>query len=125
MKTILLLVLLLVIASCNISKKNTGRTLEEEEASKEFIMSFFDGVELMKYVYIDKTGCVHSTRECEILDTSYQIKFVDTFSICNVEYFCSHCIGNKRFEHLISIINRNDTTQRALYVRKKELSIHR
>lgn len=94
MKKILFICLSLLVLSCNGIRKDKAVKDDTDNS-------------LSRYVYVDKAGCVHASKECEVLDTCFQISFVDTSEIRDARYFCSKCINNERFEHLHDIINRN------------------
>lgn len=91
------------ICSCENKKK------EKVYEPSEWKMTYDDYDYLMKYVYVDVNGCLHTTRECDVLDSVYKVEFVDTTFLNREKFdgYCSECVNIPRFEHLEDIIIRN------------------
>lgn len=109
MKYIIVISFLFVLFGVSCSKKEK-KTVGKTEWHIELMMSIDDSSFLMPYVYIDKYSCIHVTKYCNILDSVYQINFVDTMNLNGTmyNYYCAKCINNKRFEHICRIVDRNE-----------------
>ena len=70
-----------------------------------------------KYLYMSKTGLLHSKKNCFALQREKDrgghdvngIEFVDTALICpNYKfYYCKKCFTDEQYEHVEQIIERN------------------
>ena len=70
-----------------------------------------------KYLYMSKTGLLHSKKSCFALQREKDrgghdvngIEFVDTALICpNYKfYYCKKCFTDEQYEHVEQIIERN------------------
>lgn len=103
MNKILLVFFALILYSCASEKKETVYE------PSEWRMTYDDYDYLMKYVYVDKQKCLHVTRECIILDSLYQVEFIDTSYLVRDFYegYCSECVNIPRYEHIDKITIRN------------------
>ena len=73
--------------------------------------------ELGEFVYIDKSECLHTNKNCmNLLDLSdegtnknYQVKFVETKKLYPAEFnsICSYCVSDETFKELRKIIRQN------------------
>ena len=61
---------------------------------------------LGKYVFIDKHLALHSSYDCKVFDTLYQVHILDTADLRKVYYFsyCSHCVNLKQYEELKELV---------------------
>lgn len=57
---------------------------------------------LGKYVFIDKHLTLHSSYDCKVFDTLYQVHIVDTMNLKKAYFFsyCSHCVALKQYERV-------------------------
>lgn len=87
-----------------------GKKVVKEKTPTELGMMYDNSDYLMKYVCVDRTGCLHCTRECYFLDSVYQVLFVDTIELTKDKYrrYCSECISIPKYERIERIINRNE-----------------
>ncbi len=112
-KGIFIVFTILFVCGCNGIKKKEIKEVEKSQRTKEIEMQFgfYDGADIMKYVYKDKTGCLHSTRKCDLLDSVYQIIRIDTMELKknSYEFMCANCINDLQDEHIQRIIIRNDS----------------
>lgn len=74
---------------------------------------------LMKYVYIDRNKCLHVSKDCYVLDSMYQVEFIDTTNLKRrlFEDYCSECININRYEHLDKILTRNGSNAQRKYLK--------
>lgn len=102
-KSFLFVLFSLLLLSCN------SRSKEKDYNPSEFGMLYDDMDYLMKYVYIDRTKCLHVSKECLILDSVYQVEFIDTIDLKRTLFddYCSKCINIHRYEHIDDILSRN------------------
>ena len=109
---------ILFICGCNVKKKEI-KEMDKNPKTKEIEMKFgfYDGPDIMKYVYKDKTGCIHSTRKCKLLDSVYQITRIDTMDLKkdSYEFVCANCINDLQDEHIQRTVIRNDSDKIAPY----------
>lgn len=119
----LLFVFTLLLFSCHENKK-----IEPSEPT-EFGMMYDDTDYLRKYVYIDRSRCLHITKECYVLDSMYQVKYVDTCDIKRDMFvdYCSECVNEKRYERIESMIKvyvyqPNESISKRYRVRKGDLN---
>lgn len=100
-------VLLLCICACQKDQKEKSNSKKERWI--EFSMLYDDSSNLVKNIYVDRYKCLHVSKECEILDSIYQVNFVDTSNLVkdNFDFYCVKCVNRKRYEHLCAILNRN------------------
>lgn len=86
-----------------------GKKQEKVYEPSEWRMTYDDYDYLMKYVYVDRNSCLHVSRECGILDSVYQVEFIDTAYLIREHYkrYCSECVNTPRYEHIDRIIIRN------------------
>ena len=76
--------------------------------------------ELGEFVYIDKSECLHTNKNCmNLLDLSdegtnknYQVKFVETNKLSPAEFnsICSYCVSDETFKELRNKIKQNGYT---------------
>lgn len=61
---------------------------------------------LGKYVFIDKHLTLHSSYDCKVFDTLYQVHIMDTAELRKVYYYsyCSHCVNLKQYEEIKELI---------------------
>ena len=61
---------------------------------------------LGKYVFIDKHLTLHSSYDCKVFDTLYQVHIVDTMNLKKAYFFsyCSHCVNLKQYEELKELV---------------------
>jgi hypothetical protein len=92
-----------MLFSCESEKR------EKVYEPSEWRMTYDEYDYLMKYVYVDKNKCLHVSRECEVLDSVYQVEFVDTANLMreHFEGFCSECVNMPRYEHIDRILMSN------------------
>lgn len=96
---------LCIIVLCSCNSKNKEKVYEPSE----WRMVYDDYDYLMKYVYVDRNGCLHTTRECYVLDSLYNVEFIDTAYLVREIYsgYCSECVNIPRYEHIDKITIRN------------------
>lgn len=103
MKKMLFFLLPLMLYSCE------GKKQEKVYEPSEWRMTYDDYDYLMRYVCVDRNNCLHSTRECDVLDSVYCVEFIDTAYLVRENYtaYCSECVNIPRFEHIEDITLRN------------------
>jgi len=99
-------ILLAIISVCLFSCADTKKT---EEPEKE---------EIGEFVYVDKSGCLHSDKKCMYLmnfgendeANNYQVKFIKTNNLTSSDYktFCSFCVSDEGFKKLQTLTKPND-----------------
>ncbi len=106
-KILFICIVLLMICSCQ--KRHKNESVKEKEHWIEFSMLYDDSSNLMRHVYVDKTGCLHVSKKCGILDSIYQINYIDTgkLSSSHYKFYCATCVNRLRYEHIRNIVDRN------------------
>lgn len=61
---------------------------------------------LGKYVFVDKHMTLHSSYDCGVFDSLYQVHIVDTLDLKRAFYFsyCSHCLNLKQYERVKELV---------------------
>lgn len=61
---------------------------------------------LGKYVFIDKHLALHSSYDCKVFDTLYQVHILDTADLRKIYFFsyCSHCFNLKQYEEVKELV---------------------
>lgn len=57
---------------------------------------------LGKYVFIDRNLTLHSSYDCKVFDSLYQVHIVDTVHLKKAYFYsyCSHCVALKHYERI-------------------------
>lgn len=100
LRIVFTLLILILFYSCKSNKK-----IEPSEPT-EFGMLYDDTDYLKKYVYVDRNQCLHISKECYVLDSVYQVKFIDTTDLRRGSFidYCSECVNELRYERIEDMI---------------------